>query len=89
MAAAVGKSFGRRLDCREWSMREKYHGSGEEWKKKNVQKTEARSDTKWKWKNHHHNSKAVRKRFSIFPQCTFRLDGFLPSSPLMAAAAAE
>lgn len=24
------------------------------------------NDTKWKWKNHHHNSKAVRKRFSIF-----------------------
>jgi hypothetical protein len=23
--------------------------------------------TKWKWKNHHHNSKVVRKRFSILP----------------------
>ena len=45
------------------------------------------SDTKWKWKNHHHNSKAVRKRFSIFfttLHCTIRLYGvhfsfFLPS----------
>lgn len=38
----------------------------------------ATSDTKWKWKNHHHNSKAVRKRFSIFLftlHCTFRLYG--------------
>jgi hypothetical protein len=24
-----------------------------------------KSDIEWKWKNHHHNSKAVRKRFSI------------------------
>lgn len=43
------------------------------------------SDTKWKWKNHHHNSKAVRKRFSIFfslftLHCTFRLYG-VPFSP--------
>lgn len=35
-----------------------------------------KSDIEWKWKNHHHNSKAVRKRFSIL------LFHFLPFTSL-------